>query len=136
MWWNGRPDLDFFRSTQFSDFRQSLDAEMKRLQSLGIGAKKKQAEVLTETDRIWYGLIKGLLGDETPKMLLGTVVFYNSLYFALRSGREHRQLRHSPCQVKVVKKPGERPYLLYHEDTSKNHPGGLNWRGEKQRQKL
>ena len=89
--------------------------------------KKKQAEVLTETDEdlLWA---KGLLGDETPKILLDTVVFYNGLYFALRSGREHRQLRHSPCQVEVVEKPGERPYLLYHEDTSKNHPGGLKGR--------
>ena len=28
----------------------------------------------------------------------------------------------------MVEKPGERPYLLYHEDTSKNHPGGLKGR--------
>ena len=125
--WNGRPDIDFFRDSQYSDFRQSLDAEMKRLQSLGIGSKKKQAEVLTEADEdlLWA---KGLLGGKTPKMLLDTVVFYNGLYFALRSGREHRQLRHSPCQIEVVEKPGERPYLLYHEDTSKNHPGGLKGR--------
>ena len=27
-----------------------------------------------------------------------------------------------------MEKPGERPYLLYHEDTSKNHPGGLKGR--------
>ena len=100
---------------------------MKRLQSLGIGSKKKQAEVLTEADEdlLWA---KGLLGGKTPKMLLDTVVFYNGLYFALCSGREHRQLRHSPCQIEVVEKPGERPYLLYHEDTSKNHPGGLKGR--------
>ena len=131
--WNGRPDIDFFRDSQYSDFRQSLDAEMKRLQSLGIGSKKKQAEVLTEADEdlLWA---KGLLGGKTPKMLLDTVVFYNGLYFALRSGREHRQLRHSPCQIEVMEKPGERPYLLYHEDTSKNHPGGL--KGRKTTQKV
>ena len=91
---------------------------------LGHRWKKKLAEVLTETDEdlLWS---KGLLGGETPKMLLDTVVFYNGLHFALRSGREHRQLRHSPCQVEVVEKPVEWPY---HEETSKTHPGGLKGR--------
>ena len=93
---------------------------MNRLQS---SAKKNAVEVLTE-DLLWA---KGLLGGETPKMLLDSVVFYNGLYFALRSGREHRLLRHSPCRVEVVEKPGERPYLLYHKDrdTSRNHPSRL-----------
>jgi hypothetical protein len=50
------------------------------------------------------------------------------LYFALRSGDEHRQLRHSPCQIQLIEKPGERPYLLYTEDRSKNNPGGLKGR--------
>ena len=72
-----------------------------------------------------YHGAKGLLGDETPKMLLDTVVFYDGLHFALRSGREHRLLRHSPCQVQVVEQPGEQPYLLYHEDASTNHPSSL-----------
>ena len=93
---------------------------MNRLQS---SAKKNAVEDLTE-DLLWA---KGLLGGETPNMLLDTVVVYNGLYFALRSGGEHCLLRHSPCQVEVVEKPGERPYLVYHEDrdTSRNHPSGL-----------
>ena len=41
---------------------------MNRLQS---SAKKNDGEVLTE-DFLWA---KGLLGDETPKMLLDTVVY-------------------------------------------------------------
>jgi len=41
---------------------------------------------------------------------------------------KHRQLRHKPCQIQVVENEGERPYLLYTEDTSKNHPGGLKGR--------
>ena len=46
-------------------------------------------------------------------------------YFALRSGDKHQQLRYHPCQIKVIEKPGERPYLVYTEDISKNRPGGL-----------
>ena len=52
----------------------------------------------------------------------------NGLYFALRSGDEHRQLRYEPCQIKVIEKDGRRPYLVYTEDISKNRPGGLKGR--------
>ncbi len=125
--WTGKPQIDFFKDDEFADFRASLDAEMKRLQSQGIGSKKRQAEVLTEDEEelLWK---KGLLGDATPQSLLDTIVFYNGLYFALRSGKEHRQLRRTPCQIELVERPGERPYLKYTEDVSKNHPGGLKGR--------
>ena len=120
---NGRKE-DLFKDPGFATFRASLDAEMKRLSKEGVGSKKKQAEIITEEEEelLWE---KGVLGDETPQRLLDTVVFYNGLYFALRSGQEHRQLRRNPCQIEVVERPDERPYLIYTEDTSKNRPGGL-----------
>ena len=52
----------------------------------------------------------------------------NGLYFALRSGNEHRDLRHNPCQIQLFEPPGERAYLRYTEDTSKNRLGGLKGR--------
>ncbi len=124
---NGRPEVDFFKDPSFADFRLSLDAEMKRLQSNGLGSKRKQAEPLTleEEEELWN---KKVLGDHNPHALLNTVVFMAGLYFALHSGDEHRQLRHSPCQIQLIEKPGERPYLLYTEDRSKNNPGGLKGR--------
>jgi hypothetical protein len=117
---NGR-NIDIFKDPGYSTFRASLDAEMIRISREGIGSKKKQAEIITEEEEelLW---VQGLLGDETPQRLLDTVVFYNGLYFALRSGLEHRQLRRRPCQIEVVERPNERPYLL---DISKNRPGGL-----------
>ncbi len=33
-----RPDINFFKDHEFADFRASLDAEMKRLQSAGVGS--------------------------------------------------------------------------------------------------
>ena len=75
-----------------------------------------------EEDKLWK---RGLLGDHTPQSLLDTMVFCNGLYFALRSGKEHRQLRENPCQIELVEHPGERSFLKYTEDVSKNHPGGL-----------
>ena len=130
LWWNGRPDIDIFRSSDFCDFRASLDAEMKQLQAMGIGNKNKQAEILTvENEEILWS--KGLLGDHMPQSLLDTIVYCNGLFFALRSGREHRQLRCSSCQIEVVECSGERPYLKYTEDISKNHHGGLKGRHTK-----
>ena len=36
---NGRPSIDFFKDAEFASFRQTLDAEMKRLKSTGLGSK-------------------------------------------------------------------------------------------------
>ena len=81
-----------------------------------------------EEDQLWK---RGLLGDHTPQSLLDTMVFCNGLYFALRRGKEHRQLRQNPCQIELVEHPGERSFLNYTEDVSKNHPGGLKGRNIK-----
>ena len=37
----GRHELDIFKDPAFAEFRATLDAEMKRIQLLGIGTKKK-----------------------------------------------------------------------------------------------
>ena len=102
--WNGRLDINSFKDPHFASFRASLDAEMKLLQSQGEGSKKRQAEVVTEEEEnlLWE---RGYLGDSTPRSLLDTMVFYNGLYFALRSGREHRQLQRMPCQIELIEPP-------------------------------
>ena len=78
-----------------------------------------------EEEMLWH---RGLLGDPSSQVLLDTMVYYCGLYFALRTGKEHRQLRNSPCQIEVVERSGEKAYLWYTEDVSKNHQGGLNGR--------
>ena len=124
---NGHPAIDFFCDPEFCKFRSSLDAEMKRLQSSGKGSNKRQAEpLIPECEELLWE--KGLLGDSTPQALLDTMIFYNGIYFALRSGDEHRQLRFNSSQIEHVEKSEERPYLKYVEDVSKNRPGGIKRR--------
>ena len=101
MRWNGNPGIDLFKDACFADFRMCLDSEMKRLQRAGLGSQKKKAEPLTEEEEelLWN---KGLFGCKTPQALVDTVLFMNGVYFALRSGSEHRQLRSETCQIQVI----------------------------------
>ena len=123
-------NIDFYQDPEFADFRQSLDAEMKRLQGSGLGSQKNQAAPLTEQneEKLWQ---VGVLGAHNPQALLNTMIYMNGLYFALPSGDEHRQLRHNPCQIQLVECPNERSYLEYTEDISKNHQGGLKGHNQK-----
>ena len=67
-----------------------------------------------------------MLGNHSPQALVDTMVYMAGLYFALRSGDEHRRL----CvgDIELVEKSGSAPYLRYTESVSKNNPGGLKHR--------
>ena len=123
----GWHELDIFKDPSFAEFRATLDSEMKKIQSLGIGSKKRQAEALTVEEELFLWQT-GQLGDHSPQALLDTMLFMTGVYFVLRSGDEHRNLRYNPPQIELIEKPGERAYLQYMEDISKNHPGGLKER--------
>ena len=106
---NGKPErLDFFKD---GEFRTVLDSEMKRLQGAGVGSVQKKAELIShkEEELLWQ---KGFLGADSPKSLVDTMFYMNGVYFALRGGKEHRNLRHRSSQIQLVEKSGERPSLL------------------------
>ena len=79
---NRRPEIDFFGSAAFKLYRDSLDAQMKLLTSLGVGVSTKKAEPFSEDDEemLWS---KVLLGDTSPKCLLNMMVFLFEKYFSL-----------------------------------------------------
>ena len=118
--WNGKPAIDLFKDGEYAEFCVCLDSKMKRLQKSGLGSHKKKAEPLTieEEELLWQ---KGLLGSHSPQALVDTMVVLNGLYFALSSGSEH-------CQLRLHPKRGQRPYLEYTEDVSKNRQGGIKGR--------
>ena len=104
---------------------KTLDAEMKRLRSIGIGVQQKRAEPISEGEenQLWE---KGLLGEHSPQVLLDTLVYLCGLYFALRSGQEHRSLQFT--QFKLVEQTDSPSYIIYTENASKNNRGGISQR--------
>ena len=60
---------------------------------------KRQDEVISHVDeeRMWNAVV---LGDDTPEKLLHTLLFFNGVHFALRSGQEHRIL--TVNQIRVI----------------------------------
>ena len=75
---------------------------MKRLQEKGLRSKHKIADPITEEEEEIL-LEKEQLGDTctTPQVLLNTIIYMNWVYFALRSGKEHRNniIRFSLSQI-------------------------------------
>ena len=123
----GRAEVNIFEQAEFHMFCTTLDSEMKRLNSTGQYIHKRRAEPITvEDENLLWEL--GLLGTTSPTVLLHTLVYMVGLYFALRSGSEHRRLRYVPAQIQLIEKPHSRPYLIYQEDISKTNQGGLHSR--------
>lgn len=120
---NGRPELNIFNDASFKLFQDSIDAEMKRLISVGVGVDVKQAEPFTidEEGVLWN---KGLLGGNNPRSLLDTMVFLLGKLFALRGGREHRNLKFKQFTL-ISGENGRLDKLCYNSFGEKNCKGGL-----------
>ena len=108
--------------TRLGSFRAVLDAEMKRLHSLGLGATSKQAEPITSDDEalLWS---TGQLGTQSSHSPLNTVYYYNCKVFGLRSYDEHRNLLCAQYEKKVDENGDV--YLQYTDFGSKTTRGGL-----------
>lgn len=123
---NGRPEINLWTDYNFKGFQDSLDGEMKRLTSQGVGVIKKQAEAFSreEENLLWE---KKLLGDSDAYTLLNTLVFLIGKFFSLRGGKEHRALciGQMDIQEAVGDKAGKIRYTSYSE---KNYQGGIKHR--------
>ena len=128
---NGRAALNIFDDPMFTHFQDTLDGEMKRLTSLGVGANVRQAQAFSEKQEelLWKS---NLLGSDSPVTLLNTMVFLIGKNFSLRSGKEHRSLKFSQLTLEAA--TGDEPEkLIYTSFGEKNNLGGLKHRAMKRK---
>ncbi len=85
---------------------------------------KNQAEPITlsQEQSLWE---KGILGSDTPRKLVDTLLYLIGLQFGLRAKEEYKALKIGvQLHVKVDTENGCK-FLKYHENCSKNHQGGI-----------
>lgn len=107
----------------FASLHRLLDSLFKELHADGVGAAKKQADVIgfAEEQQLWES---GILSTETPIGLFKAVFCCNRLNLILRGGDEHRALKISQFQILTVQDPDGSfsltDCLVYTEHRSKN----------------
>ena len=107
---NGTP-INLLEDDSFYEMRQILDAKMKELSAKGLGSKKRQAEIITEEEenQLWA---RNILGEDTPEQLIHTILYLIGLNFALRAGKEHRNLRVGTLSQLTIGKSGIYMYII------------------------
>lgn len=118
-------DLKFLTDAEFTPFKNVLDNRMKELSGQGFRVKRNQANIISKEQELllWD---KGLLGGDNPTQLSNTMLYLLGLHFALRAGKEHRNLRRGQySQFRLMTDNNGLYYLRYTQDISKTFQGGL-----------
>ena len=80
------------KDPHFRDLMHTLDSVSSELHRKGIGAQRKSASVITFKDEnvLWE---RGLLGDDSPRVLQHTVFYYAGMQFCLWCIQEQYDMR-------------------------------------------
>ncbi|XP_071104735.1 zinc finger MYM-type protein 3-like [Haliotis cracherodii] len=113
-------------NAQFSRLRATLDGQMKKLDSEGVGNVVKQAKHTSplEEEKLWE---TGTFGIDNSEFLFNTVYFYNCKIFGLRAADEHSSLH---VDQFVFGKDDEGEFVDFLGGTCKNNQGGLKQGGK------
>ncbi|KAK3741563.1 hypothetical protein QZH41_002934 [Actinostola sp. cb2023] len=118
------PAISILHSTELKQFQQTLDGRLKELQA-SQQPFKKQADAITVNDEneMWS---KGVLGTHSPHVVINTLMFLSRKLFALRGGKELRELSHK--QIEFDETPDGSMLVTFKEKVSKTNQGGLKRR--------
>ena len=107
------------KNPEFAGLRGVRDRVSREMWNAGIGVTENHTEGISfkEEQLLWS---KGMLGFDSPNILLNTIFFYNGKVLILRGGREHRELKLS--QFYFGNENGK-AYVQFAETGSKNRSG-------------
>ena len=115
--------------SRFRDLHNTLDTVSVFFRKAGVGAEVKYAGVISldDEDRLWA---KGVIGTASPWPLLRAAFYTVGLYFSLRGGQEHHDLKVS--QMSRVPSTGydKSTHYVYVENGSKNYQGRFSETGQ------
>ena len=113
----------------FRDLHKTLDSVCVALRKEGIGTEVKHAAVisLADEDTMWE---KGVLGTSAPWPILRTAFYTVGLFFSLRGGQEHRDLKVSQFSPNPSTRYDKGTHYVYVENGSKNYQGRFSETGQ------
>lgn len=118
------PNKNVFRSAEFKPLQQALDGKLKELQASQNTLKRKaDAECIEDEAKMWEC---GVLGTSCPESVLNTLLFLSGKLFALRGGKEQREMTHD--QLQFCEQEDGKMVVKYSEKVSKTNQGGLKRR--------
>ncbi|XP_076079050.1 zinc finger MYM-type protein 2-like [Mytilus galloprovincialis] len=122
------PAVNLLTQPTYVKCRKVLDSMMKKRSAEGLGvASRRRAEPISslEENILWE---RAVIGSDNPPKLLDTMVYLIGIHFALRGGKEHRNLRlnkNPQITGPFIDSELHKRYILYKEDISKTNSGGM-----------
>lgn len=121
------------RDTEFKMSKTILEGVARDLRTKGKGRCENRSHSLSpeEEEILWQC---GQFGFESPRALLHTVWWFIGHHFGLRGRSEHHNLKIEDFQLSVDSK--NRKYMTFAESLTKNHNGGLHFKGRRVEPKM
>ncbi len=119
-------EYHFLEDIQFKAVKNSLDNHMKALAKQGFVQPCNQAiPILLKEEQILWD--KGILGDDTPEVLVNTLMYLQGIHFALHGREEHKALKVGYfTQIKLLyNEELDVKFLQYQPTQLKNNQGSL-----------
>ena len=109
--------ISIAKDREFVNSRKVLEGKARFLREQGYGKRPQASKALTTEDEelLWS---KGLLGNQSPKSLIGTMWFLLTQHFGLRGCQEHHDMFVEIFLFLVE-------YVTYEENITKTCQGGL-----------
>ena len=95
------PDFLSKKDWRFRALRGTIESTFAELRKNGVGAEVKHTPIIEkkEEEQLWS---VGVMGVDTPRLLLHAVFFYVGKIFCLRGGVEQRSLRYHSSSEGVI----------------------------------